>query len=309
MPFSHVLLITQPGTSLAQSPSIQLFIPPISQDDIMWSVPPPTLAVAAEIHETSAVKNTGDLPSALQEALKAYPTAIVHVLPNTPIEGVPLFPVLPKTVADLAITANTTVSESYLLPALHQARLTKDAYEIDEIRQANAISSRAHEVVMRVLGLGVRNLKEGKKVGGVQGRPLLPGEWLIEKEAEAEALFVASCRREGCVPFLSSLASVLRGSRSVHQAYMPIVASSVRASTLHYCCNDKDFAWGPVGAQDHLNNGHLGHAHSEQNGTGHKEFVPQVLLIDAGCEWNCYASDSEYTFIPFLPSMHLLSPP
>jgi Xaa-Pro dipeptidase len=25
----------------------------------------------------------------------------------------------------------------------------------------------------------------------------LPGEWLIEKEAEAEAIFVASCRREG----------------------------------------------------------------------------------------------------------------
>lgn len=22
-----------------------------------------------------------------------------------------------------------------------------------------------------------------------------------------------------------------------------------------------------------------------------KEFDPQVLLIDAGCEWNCYASD------------------
>jgi hypothetical protein len=33
---------------------------------------------------------------------------------------------------------------------------------------------------------------------------------------------------------------------SKHQAYLPIVASSVRASTLHYCCNDKAFAWGPV---------------------------------------------------------------
>jgi hypothetical protein len=32
----------------------------------------------------------------------------------------------------------------------------------------------------------------------------------------------------------------------VRQAYLPIVASSVQTSILHYCCNDKAFAWGPV---------------------------------------------------------------
>jgi len=99
-------------------------------------------------------------------------------------------------------------------------------------------------------------------------RPLMPGEWLIEKEAEAEAIFVASCRREG----------------SVHQAYLPIVAASTRASTLHYCCNDKEFAWGPVKPHDHHNRNAF--ALDQVKG-----FSPQVLLIDAGCEWNCYASD------------------
>ena len=66
----------------------------------------------------------------------------------------------------------------------------------------------------------------------------------------------------------------------MHQAYLPIVASSTRASTLHYCCNDKEFAWGPVHPNDHDSSTEL-----------HTQFQPQVLLIDAGCEWNNYASD------------------
>lgn len=54
---------------------------------------------------------------------------------------------------------------------------------------------------MRVLGAGVRRLlagprQRGAKDAGAQA-VALPGEWLIEKEAEAEAIFVASCRREG----------------------------------------------------------------------------------------------------------------
>jgi Xaa-Pro dipeptidase len=57
------------------------------------------------------------------------------------------------------------------------------------------------------------------------------------------------------------------------------VASSTRAATLHYCCNDREIAWGPVKAEDKMNI---------------REIEPQVLLIDAGCEWNWYASDSEF---------------
>jgi Xaa-Pro dipeptidase len=102
---------------------------------------------------------------------------------------------------------------------------------------------------------------------------------------------------------------------ATHQAYLPIVASSIRASTLHYCCNDKEFAWGPVGKRDHLNVGAFQHSEHKCSGEGDGQvngttvdgrevgeqgiegdgLEPQVLLIDAGCEWECYASDSKWT--------------
>jgi Xaa-Pro dipeptidase len=75
--------------------------------------------------------------------------------------------------------------------------------------------------------------------------------------------------------------------RAYHQAYLPIVASANRASTLHYCCNDRDFAWGPL----HTQNGATDLLH--QRIEGEQTLAPQVLLIDAGCEWNNYASDSK----------------
>ena len=71
----------------------------------------------------------------------------------------------------------------------------------------------------------------------------------------------------------------------MHQAYLPIVAASTRAATLHYCCNDREFAWGPIATHDHANNAAFARA-------GSRQLLPQVLLIDAGCEWDNYASDS-----------------
>ena len=89
----------------------------------------------------------------------------------------------------------------YLLTAIHQARLTKDDYEISLIRKANDISSRAHEVVMRLLGQGVKDraiYTNGTREAAKNKSPVrMPSEWRITKEAEAEAVFVATCRREG----------------------------------------------------------------------------------------------------------------
>jgi Xaa-Pro dipeptidase len=243
---------------------VELFIPKAEPADIMWSVPPPSLEAAKQTHDVNKIDHPSALPQAIEALVKAHPDALFHTLPRNS----PLFPVLPEEYVNLVLShENGAVTDLYLLSALHRARLIKDDAEIEAIKHANAISSRAHEVVMRVLGQAVR-VKVAKGEGVPIDRPLLPGEWLIEKEAEAEAIFVASCRREG----------------SVHQAYLPIVAASTRASTLHYCCNDKEFAWGPVKPHDHHNQDTfvLGQA---------KEIVPQVLLIDAGCEWNCYASD------------------
>ena len=248
--------------------SHDLFIPRIEPADIMWSVPPPTLEVAARTHEVSRVDYSDNLTKALHGLTKSSPDSIIHILPKDSV----LFPVIPQELTALPASSQVKVTDGYLLPALHQARLIKTPEELQLIKKANEISSRAHETVMRVLGAAVRGaITKGEGAG--ETRPLLPGEWLIEKEAEAEAIFVASCRREG----------------SIHQAYLPIVAASTRACTLHYCCNDKEFSWGPVRPHDHHNRNEF--AHGDE-----RELAPQVLLIDAGCEWTNYASDSKLSF-------------
>ncbi|KAH9484932.1 putative Xaa-Pro aminopeptidase PEPP [Psilocybe cubensis] len=263
VPSSFVIAAYQPGTSLSTTPSLSLFIPKAELEDLMWSVPPPSLAEAQQAYDVTTVEHPSAIPAAIDTLLKALPGALFHTLPRNS----PLFPILPAQYTQKVLDADGAVTDLYLLSALQTARLIKDSDEIAAIKKANEISSRAHEVIMRVLGKAVKGKIEAGAGAGVD-RPLLPGEWLIEKEAEAEAIFVASCRREG----------------SVHQAYLPIVAASTRASTLHYCCNDREFAWGPVKPHDHHNKNELAHGKT-------KELNPQVLLIDAGCEWNCYASD------------------
>ena len=247
----------------------------------MWSVPPPTVDEASNLFQETRVAYVPTIKDAIQKLVKAFPEAIFHTLPRNS----PLFPLLDETYTQLAGSTN----DAYLLAALHRARLIKTEYEITQIRKANEISSRAHEVVMRLLGQAVKGLVTRGPGAGVK-RPLLPGEWLIEKEAEAEAVFVASCRREGSVLNDSLFRNQSHSSlRAEHQAYLPIVAASTRAATLHYCCNDKEFAWGPIGKHDHVNN------HPFVTGQA-KDLNPQVLLIDAGCEWTCYASDSKVEF-------------
>ncbi|KAG8215829.1 Creatinase/aminopeptidase [Butyriboletus roseoflavus] len=228
--------------------------------DLLWSPAPPTLQEAYNMYAVDEIEHTPKLVTAISQLPQG---TTVHTLPETD-----QFPNVTASDVDglkAALQSAPTKTTEYLLPALHRTRLIKDPYEIAMIRKANDISSRAHEVIMRVLGLAVA----GKIKKQSPHTPPLPGEWLIEKEAEAEAIFVASCRREG----------------AAHQAYLPIVAASTRASTLHYCCNDRAFAWGPVNYWDAANTGHLSHAYQ---GT---DLSPQVLLIDAGCEWDCYSSD------------------
>lgn len=86
-------------------------------------------------------------------------------------------------------------STAYLLTALHRARLVKTEAEIDRIRYANLITSGAHEVVMRELGR-FANDKTGVERKDRTGREMVH-EWKIESEGDAEAVFVAACRRAG----------------------------------------------------------------------------------------------------------------
>lgn len=192
VPSSFLLAAYQPGTSLSSTPSVELFIPKAELADMMWSVPPPSLEDAKKNHDVTDIDYPAALPAAIDILFKALPGALFHTLPRNS----PLFPILPEEYTQQVLSLGGAVTDLYLLSALHQTRLTKDADEIAAMKQANEISSRAHEVVMRVLGKAVKG-KIQAEAGA--NRPLLPGEWLIEKEAEAEAIFVASCRREGSV--------------------------------------------------------------------------------------------------------------
>lgn len=276
LPSSFLILVISEGKLKDRT----LLIPEIEEGDIMWSVPPPSLSEASTLYDFQSIKHTTVLQSNISEILQGATKYTLHTLPGTRH-----FPEIPE----ITRSGQPVVQDpAYLLPALHLCRLTKTPHEISLIRKACSISDRAHELVMRVLGEGVRrgNTSKAKE----DGKIVMPGDWLIAHEAEAEALFVASCRREGWV-YLSllfpSIHLIATTFRSNTQAYLPIVASSNRASTLHYCCNDRAFSWGPLGhgEQEHFANGNA----PEVVGGA---IEPQVLLIDAGCEWNCYASDS-----------------
>ena len=257
LPSSALLLTYDPSDNKYES---HLLIPEEDPLETMWSPPPPTLDAAREMYDATSLGCTSKLATILSKLLSAHPDAVLHTLPK----GTNLFPALHPEFSSGQFTDINT--EQYFLTAVHRARLIKTDAEIALMRRANQISSRAHEVVMRLLGQGVVDLDRPVKVKSIE-TPSVPAQWRITRESEAEAVFVASCRREG----------------AIHQAYLPIVAASTRASTLHYCCNDKEFAWGPE-------------VHSRADiECDHKDgcFSPQVLLIDAGCEWRNYAADSE----------------
>jgi Xaa-Pro dipeptidase len=114
---------------------------------------------------------------------------------------------------------------SRLQPAMDASRAIKSAYEIKLIRKASEITAQGHINVLR----GIK---------------------YFENEAEAEAVFTATCIAQ----------------QAKQQAYGVIAGSGVNASTLHYIANNE-----PLKGR-------------------------QLLCLDAGCEWQCYASDVTRTF-------------
>jgi len=108
----------------------------------------------------------------------------------------------------------------HLNTLLEKERLIKEPYEIDQIKKALSITTKAHHASMAMAKPGM-------------------------KEYEIQAMIEYIFKKEG----------------SVHDAYGSIVAGGNNANTLHYVENSMS-----------LNDGDL-------------------MLIDAGCEWNYYASD------------------
>ncbi|CAK9783961.1 Creatinase/aminopeptidase [Cutaneotrichosporon oleaginosum] len=270
---SASVLVTYSGEDVQHT----LFIPPADPLETMWSVAPPTLEDAAARFDAGAILSTTELESHIAQ----LEGTTIHTLPVTHE-----FPPLPSSVLE-ALKKNKHCTE-HLRRAFHLARLTKTPEEIELIRKANTITSCAHEVVMRELGRyaakRAKTIAAGtKERTGFKG----PAQWEVESEQDAEALFVAACRRMGA-----------------EQAYLPICASGSHASTLHYVCNDRLFpsTATPRAPGDtsftprRLARGCCGdvpeHDHATPTNSLHTSaFEPQVLLIDAGCDWHGYASD------------------
>jgi Xaa-Pro dipeptidase len=201
VPSCSVLIKFSPGGELEHT----LFIPPADPLETMWSVAPPTIEEATERYDP-VIKSTSDLDA----ALSALSGATLHTMPVTTE-----FPPLPASVT--ALTAGNHRAD-LLRHAFHLARMVKTEGEIELIRRANAITSGAHEVLMRELGrfAAQRNKTVNAATKDRTGHESML-QWEVESEADAEALFVAACRRMGA-----------------EQAYLPIVASGSHASTLHY---------------------------------------------------------------------------
>jgi len=108
----------------------------------------------------------------------------------------------------------------HLNTLLEKQRLLKEPYELEQIKKALSITTKAHHASMAMVKPGM-------------------------KEYEIQAIIEYIFKKEG----------------SVHDAYGSIVAGGNNANTLHYVENSMS-----------LNDGDL-------------------MLIDAGCEWNYYASD------------------
>ncbi|TFY58602.1 hypothetical protein EVJ58_g6318 [Rhodofomes roseus] len=118
VPSSYLLLTFQHGTSLAEQPLTQLFIPKVELADLMWSVAPPSAEEATKLYQMTRVQYLGELSSAIKEQMKAYPGATFHILPA----GSPLFPILPAQYTALVLPPHAPATDDYLLPALHRAK-------------------------------------------------------------------------------------------------------------------------------------------------------------------------------------------
>lgn len=208
MPSSYLLVVYKPNSSgQEEEAEVNVFIPPVKEEDVTWSVPPPTLSEASTLFKGSGISNilsTDEVLSKLKEAIKISPEAIVHILPNTR-----QFPAHRADVVEDAVWGGGGggLSDRWLLEAIARGRLIKSEWEVEQVRKANDVSSRAHEVVMRVLAEGVREGYKRASGSGVvmangngkEKKVEVPKEWRIEKERDAEAIFVASCLREGYV--------------------------------------------------------------------------------------------------------------
>lgn len=189
------VLITFSASASGSDIKHHLYIPPADPLVTMWSVAPPTLDESKGKFESDQIAYTTDLVTQL-----AGFKGTLHTLPLT--TEYPAYAPDVRASVDRLGSQGHSPSSTHLRVALHKARRVKTEYEIELIREANRISSGAHEVLMRELGrYAKRRIAAGGGSSGTKGKERSGqegiSEWEIESEGDAEALFLASCRRMG----------------------------------------------------------------------------------------------------------------
>ncbi|KAL7752963.1 hypothetical protein RI367_001414 [Sorochytrium milnesiophthora] len=203
-----------------------LFTPKIDKDEQVWIGVPPSLKDFADQYDVHHVQHNDHL----EETLKSLQPDVVHVL-RTDDETV-----------DKLGAFKTKASNKLLPDALITARLTKTQYEIDTMRRANDISSKAHVAVFEACGKYIAKQQQHQANGNkTEG----------ESEMTLEAVFRYECHRRG----------------GAVQAYLPIFGAGSHAAVLHYGKNTTALAT-------------VTHSNPDA-----------LLLVDAGCAYQVYASD------------------
>ncbi|SCU81036.1 LANO_0B01816g1_1 [Lachancea nothofagi CBS 11611] len=135
--FFYLTGVNIPGASVLfdfATDKLTLFLPNIDQDDVMWSGLPMSLEEAQKSFDVDEVLFVKDL----SEQLKKKPHYEIY---TTDLDRVP----------DLRLFDNLISSDEDLFYALDEARLTKDWYEIQLLRQAAEITDNCHLAVMSAL--------------------------------------------------------------------------------------------------------------------------------------------------------------
>ncbi|KAI9852490.1 MAG: karyopherin beta [Thelocarpon superellum] len=220
--FFYMTGVDEPGCHLTydlRTQHLQLYIPPVTPDTVIWNGPMLSLDEARRRYDVDDVSPVQCLRNDVQAWLHHNREASLYVL--HPDQSPPMFEFGGRGTA----LASQRVDSKQLQAAMDKARVRKSPHEIQLIRRANEITAAAHRAVL-----------------GAVGR--------MKNEMEIQAAFVDAC--------------ISRGAK--HQAYEVIAASGENASTLHYVKNDE-----PLRGR-------------------------RLVCLDAGCEWNCYASDVTRTF-------------
>ncbi|KAL9001562.1 MAG: hypothetical protein Q9169_000137 [Polycauliona sp. 2 TL-2023] len=140
--------------------TLALFIPDLNPDSVIWSGLPLMPAEAVKIYDIDVCRPNSELAAHLSSLVQREPETRFYIK-DVPREYL------------LSLAGSSVSTDTKLLhPAIDECRVSKDSYEIALLRKANAVSTAAHNAVLRAIPTA-RN------------------------EQDLEAVFIAACISNG----------------------------------------------------------------------------------------------------------------